>query len=157
VETLESTSELAAQASREIASLDRELERLTGLAALGGAEIPAVLEALRARQARRESLARVRGTHRRQLRRGDSRREIESALRARLSNYRDLIRRNVSEARLVLETLLSGRIAVTPHATASMSTPIFDVRIPLTTRGIFEICGPKGVASLTGFEPVLPP
>jgi hypothetical protein len=52
----------------------------------------------------------------------------------------------VQEARPVLETLLNGRIVVTPDE----HTGMFNVRIPLTTRGIFEgICGSQGVTSPT--------
>ena len=57
----------------------------------------------------------------------------------------------------MLESLLTGRIEVTPHMDSPTSAPIFDVRIPLTTRGVFEgICGAKAVASPAGFEPALP-
>lgn len=45
-----------ARSARAIATLDRELERLTTLAAAGGSDIPTVLEGLRTRQERRRML-----------------------------------------------------------------------------------------------------
>ena len=78
---------------------------------------------------------------------------MEATLRKRFADYRALMRRNVEEARPVLESLLNGRIVITPNE----DTGMFKVRIPLTTRGIFEgICGPTGMASPAGFEPALP-
>ena len=68
---------------------------------------------------------------------------MEAALRHRFENWRGLLRRNVTEARPVLEVLLGGRIVVAPlepHSPAS-----FDVRVPLTVCGIYEgICFPIG-------------
>ena len=78
-------------------------------------------------------------------------REIEATLRSRFADCRGLLRQNVAEARSVLQSLLTGRIEVTPHTDSPTSAPIFDVRIPLTTRGIFQgICGSQGVASPAG-------
>ena len=58
------------------------------------------------------------------------------------------------EARPVLETLLAGRVILTPRLDAG-DPHMYDVRIPLTTRGIIqEFYGSQGVASPTGFEPV---
>jgi hypothetical protein len=112
--------------------VDRELERLTALAAQGGADIPTVLAALRTRQERRGGA-------------GDCGRSapgavcaIEAQLRARVKDWRALLRRNVGNARPVIQTLLAGRIAVTPQALDMPKTaPVFDVKIPLTTRGLF--------------------
>lgn len=142
----------------ELAVLDRELERLTALAAAGGGEIPAVLDGLRTRQARRNTLMSQKPQERAATRQKRTSAEMETILRSRLADWRGLLRRNVAEARPVLETLLANRIVVNPHQDSPTRAPIFDVRIPLTIRGMFEgICGPQGVASLTGFEPVLPP
>ena len=69
------------------------------------------------------------------------------------ATWRTLIRQNVMEARPVLETLLAGRIAVTPRRDTPTKAATFDVRIPLTMSGLFEgICGPNGVASPGGFD-----
>ena len=79
---------------------------------------------------------------------------LEASLRDRLEDWRRLLRRNVVQARPVLETLLAGRVIVTPRLVADQ-LEAFDVRIPLTLRGIFEgIACPQAVASPTGFEPV---
>ena len=64
-----------------------------------------------------------------------------------------MLRRNVPHARPVLESLLTGRIALTPHMASTTCAPIFNVRIPLTNRGIVEeICCPNGVASPAGSD-----
>ena len=90
-------------------------------------------------------------------RRVRSRQETEAALRSRFDDVRALLRRNVPYSGPVLESLLAGRVAVRPREDSPTSAPVFDVRIPLTTRGIFEeICCPKGGTSPAGFEPALP-
>jgi len=73
-----------------------------------------------------------------------SKQDLEATLRTRFVDWRGMLRRNVQEARPVLESLLSGRITVTPRDQGLE----FNVRIPLTTRAIFEgICGPQGDTS----------
>ena len=53
-----------------------------------------------------------------------------------------------------LESPLNGRIVVTPDE----QTGKFTVRIPLTSRGIFEgICGSQGVTSPAGTDQKLRP
>jgi site-specific DNA recombinase len=142
---------------RQIAALDRELERLTALAAAGGADIPTVLEALRTRQERRRVLSGQAERSPRPRQRARSGDEIEAQLRGRFADFRALLRRNVPFSRPVLEALLTGRIVVTPRPESTPRAASFDVRIPLTTRGIFEgICCPKGDTSPAGFEPALP-
>jgi site-specific DNA recombinase len=140
--------------ARELAALDGELARLTALAASGGSDIPAVLEGLRSRQARRDALMGRQAAAAKTSRPVAVGAALRRDLRAKLNDWRGLLRRNVAAARPVLETLLAGRVLVTPRM-AGDDLELFDVRIPLTTRGILqEICVPKGVASPTGFEPV---
>jgi site-specific DNA recombinase len=150
--------------ARELAAIDRELDRLTSLAAQGASDIPAVLAALRARQERRRVLTAEAEAMARPARPGRSPRALEADLRARMEDWRGLLRRNAAEARPVLQTLLDGRIVVTPRTDAT--TPkrgtrgiAFDVQIPLTTRGLFEGVAdcPKAVASPPGFEPGFQP
>ena len=82
---------------------------------------------------------------------------LQAALRERLNDLRGLLRQNVTEAQPVLEALLARRIVVTPHRDTSTKAPVFDVRVTLSTRAIFEgICVPKGGTSPEGFEPSLP-
>ena len=69
----------------------------------------------------------------------------------RFDAWRELLRSNVADACQVVETLLAGRIGITPHAD-SPTAPIVDVRIPLTLRGIFEgTCGSQWGTSPAGF------
>ncbi len=142
------------QIAREIAKVDRELERLTALAAAGGSDIPTVLEALRTRQERRRLLIAQVPRSPRSRQRGASKRELEAQLRSQFADWRSMLRQDVTEAP-VLERLLDGRITVTPRL--DQNTPIFDVRIPTSTRALFEgIRGSQAVASPAGFEPALP-
>jgi hypothetical protein len=140
--------------TRELAAIDAELGRLTALAAAGGSEIPAVLDGLRSRQTRRAAIVARQSAAVRRSRPVASGAALRLDLRARLTDWRGLLRRNVAEARPVLETLLAGRVVVTPHVIAG-ELQKYDVCIPLTTRAILqETCGSQGVASPTGFEPV---
>ena len=70
-------------------------------------------------------------------------------MRARLSDLRGLLRRNVREARGVLTVLLAGRIGLTPQSfDRPKRAPIFDVTIPLTTRGLWA-----GIVDLQEWRP----
>lgn len=149
-------------ATAEIRTLDAELARLASVVATGGGDIPAVMEALRRRQARRDALAARQTARPRRSRPGATGAALRRDLRARLADWRTLLRRNVTEARPVLEVLLAGRVIVTPRLDGADLSG-FDVRIPLTTRGLVELVAgaetpanrcSQAVASPTGFEPV---
>ena len=143
----------------ELATLDAELARLTALAASGGLEIPAVLDGLRSRQARRDALLARQAALGRRAHPAASGAVLRRTLRTKLADWRGLLRRNVTEARPVIEALLAGRVIVTPRLKAD-ELQAFDLRIPLTTRGIIqEICGlrvwrPR--RGLTGRERLIP-
>ena len=147
----------ADDAAQEIRSLDAELQRLTMLAASGASDIPAVMEGLRTRQDRKRSLVALLSRSARQRPATAIGADVASELRWRCADWRSLLRRNVAEARPVVELLLGGRVVVTPRQDSPRTAPVFDVRVPLSQRAIFEgICGPNGVASPAGFEPALP-
>jgi site-specific DNA recombinase len=147
--------------SRELTEIDAELARLTAVVALGGADLPTIVEALRSRQARRNALVARQAVRAVKSRPAATGAALRRDLRARLADWRMLLTRNVTEARPVLELLLAGRVVVTPRLDGADLTA-FDVRIPLSTRGVVEWALPKmagnlcsqGVASPTGFEPV---
>lgn len=136
----------------ELATLDAEMARLAEVAATAGPGIGAIAEALRTRQERRTRLLR-----RQAAAVATARPSVpQTALRARLEDWRGMLRRNVAEARPVLDLLLADRIVVTPRREREGDeVTAFDVRLSLTTRGILAgIALPQGMASPTGFEPV---
>ena len=99
----------------EIHRLDKELSHLTSAIASGG-DLPALLAALKERQASRErceralielaATARI-GQH--ELSR------LEREIRHRLADWRTMLRREVPEAREILRNLIVGRIVFTPR------------------------------------------
>lgn len=113
----------------------------------------AVAEALKAREARRTA-----HTARRPWPGSLARRSPARRCGAPWPNgWRTLLRRNVAEARPVLEALLASRVVVTPRrgslaeSAGDEDVAAFDVRIPLTTCGILEgLSVPNGVASPSG-------
>jgi hypothetical protein len=131
---LDAEAPVADDVSAEVAALDGEMRRLTELAAAAG-DVAVVGEALRVRQARRDALtkrqARAAAAQRRHSPTADA---VAAALSARLADWRGLLRRNVAEARPVLDALLAGRVMVTPRR-AREDAPVhaFDVRIKLST------------------------
>ncbi len=150
-----------AQLSTDLVALDVELAQLAELGAAAGANVTPIAEAIRARQARREALLARQAALRKRVRPAVASGGLRADLARRLADWRSLLRQNVAAARPVIELLLAGRVVVTPRRRLPVvlrggeDLAAFDVRIPLTTREIFEeICGPNGVASPTGFEPV---
>src|SRR5881296_3931073 len=105
---------------REMRRLDGELSRLTAAVASGG-DLPALLAALKERQASRErceralieldATARI-GQH--ELSR------LEREIRHRLADWRAMLRREVPQAREILRNLIVGRIAFRPRPETSV-------------------------------------
>src|SRR5881296_4429456 len=99
----------------EMRRLDGELSRLTAAVASGG-DLPALLAAVKERQAQRErserALIELDATAR------IGRHEIprlEREIRSRLADWRAMLRREVPEAREILRSLVVGRVAFTPR------------------------------------------
>jgi len=104
--------------SQEMRRLDGELSRLTAAVASGG-DLPALLAAVKERQAQRErserALIELDATAR------IGRHEIprlEREIRHRLADWRAMLRREVPEAREILRNLVVGRIALKPRPEA---------------------------------------
>ena len=78
------------------------------------------------------------------------RERISNELRARLDDWRGLLRRHVPQARQILRKLLVDRVVFTPR------TDHYEFVGPWTlgklVSGVVDL--PQGVASPTGFEPV---
>jgi len=98
--------------------LDGELSRLTAAVASGG-DLPALLAALKERQAQREhcerALIELDATAR--IGRHDIPR-LEREIRHRLADWRAMLRREVPEAREILRNLVVGRIVFKPRPEA---------------------------------------
>lgn len=143
----------AADAREQLADVEQQIRNLTAVAAAGAGDVAGLVQALRELEARRRGLTALTSRTQRQRTARNSRRALETQLRSRLDDWRDVLRSNVSDARPVLDALLVGRIVITPHLDAPRSAPIVDVRIPLTLSGVFEtICGSGGGTSPAGFS-----
>ena len=130
-----------------------ELERLTAAVVAGG-EASTLVQAMRTREAElksvRASIARLEQPPR--VQRSD--REAAQLLRAKLADWRGLLRAHVAQARQIVRKLVTGRIDFTPDFEART----YGYRIPATLSRFFNgLVVPQGVASPTGFEPVFWP
>lgn len=117
VATLQRAPDAPAAETRaaRIARLDRELQQLTAAVAAGG-ELTTFLDAIRTREAERATLqhqaqaeARLDALH-------TSADALRADLLARLSDWRGLLRGQVTQAQQILRRLLTGPLTCTPHA-----------------------------------------
>ncbi|MDP2320710.1 MAG: recombinase family protein [Acidobacteriota bacterium] len=137
-----------------LAELDGQARRLSDAIAAGITDVPAIHERLRGVQTQRRQVASAL-TGRRVPVDALSVGASVRAFRARLADWRELLLGDPEEARRVLDQVLTGRVVLTPRLDRPTISPIFDVRMSLTTQGLFEgILAPQAVASPTGFEPV---
>jgi hypothetical protein len=97
--------------ARELAAVDRELSNLTAAVAVGG-DVPALVAAIRAREAQRCTLLDrlVQTSEPVEL---DSR-AVMADLRARLEDWRELLREETPHARGLLKQLIVGRVLMEP-------------------------------------------
>ena len=136
----------------EMRRLDGELSRLTAAVASGG-DLPALLAALKERQAQREcceqALVELDATAR------IGRHEIprlEREIRHRLADWRAMLRREIPEAREILRNLVVGRIVFKPRPEARV--------YEFSGRGSFGrllagTTSPVSVVTPAGFEPAI--
>jgi hypothetical protein len=102
----------ATDCAQELANIERELARLAeALAACGGA-VPALIEAVQAREAQRQELVARRA---RRLVPSLDPDEIVADLRGRLDEWRVLLDDNPSRARTLVKQLIIGRLDLTPN------------------------------------------
>ena len=137
----------------EIRTVEQELERLTTALATGG-DLPSVLSAIQAREHSHADLTeRFRSLERvRDFTAGDAMR-VERQLRAKLSDWRGLLRGEVQEARQILRALLQDRIEFTPSEQDGHR--IYRYRGTFTIGPLLAgVLDPQALASPTGFEPV---
>lgn len=143
-------SEDRGQLGADIARLDDELARLAEAIAAGG-DAPALLAALRTRQAERGRLIVRLPSPQERLDLDPS--AVTADLRERLSEWRSVLHEHPAQARGLLKQLIVGRLTMTPHREGGF----YEFRGTGTLLPLITGVVPQSVASLTGFEPVLPP
>ena len=133
--------------------LDRELARLTAALIVGG-PLKTLVSAIKTAERQADQIELELGS----LDGQDplsclDRERISNDLRARLDDWRGLLRRHVPQARQILRKLLVDRVVFTPR------TDHYEFVGPWTlgklVSGVVDL--PQGMASPTGFEPVSQP
>jgi hypothetical protein len=109
------TTELLDRVTAEIVTVTREYDRLIAAIASGG-EIAGLLEALRARDARRPHLEAERAalTAQRPLKASETAR-IRGELMTLAGSWRHVLARDATNARPIVTALLTGRVTITPQ------------------------------------------
>ncbi len=145
----------------ELARVETEAANLSNAIAAGG-DVPTLLAALKAREARRVEVAReLEGLQDRASKPLD-RDALEAKVRRRLNDWRALCGRQTPDARKLLDLVLADRIVFTPTRTRA-GEPAYQLRVPLTYERMFEglfsatVTRSHGVASPAGVEPASPP
>lgn len=134
----------------EIAAVDQEIGRLTEAIASSSTAVPTLLEALQARQRRRDELIAVTSTSAPSGVQRDVK-AIEAAVRERLAAWRSLLTRQTQDGRELLRQVLVGPLRFMPDG------KVYRFHGKAALGRLLAGTVPTFVASLTGFEPVLPP
>ena len=103
-----------AKRQSEIATLDREIGRLTEAIASSVTPVPTLLQALQTRQDRRDELGRVVETVTSTVKEWDVQ-AIEAAARKKLAAWRSLLTRQPQDGRELLRAVLVGPMQFTPQ------------------------------------------
>lgn len=137
---------------RRLETVERDLARLTAAVTAGG-DIPSLVEALKAREIERADLEReLRARDQAvQVARLDTK-SVEQALRAKLDEWKALLRRHAPQARQILKKLLAGPIVFTPIRAGQSCYYEFKVQLTLG-RMIEGLTVANSVASPPGIEP----
>ena len=97
--------------TRELGNVEREISRLTDALAQGG-ELASVIEALKAREAKRHDLRASLLALERRSQAGPL--DIEALIVARLTDWRGLLRGHVAQGRQVIKKLVPAPFTFTP-------------------------------------------
>ncbi len=109
-----STEAQREQLTVDLLKVEKELENLTTAIAAGG-DLPFLVEQAKERERRRTALKERLAALDAAARTGAlDCGEVQEELRARLKDWRGLLRRQVAQARQILRKLLHGRLAFTP-------------------------------------------
>jgi hypothetical protein len=132
----------------DLRTVETELERLTAAIASGG-DIPALLAAVREREAARTALrAQMEALKRPAI----DPVKLKADLRERLADWRGLLTRYIPQARQILRKLLTSAITLTPTGQAKPRRYEFHLEASLA-----KLFGANMVASPPGFEPGFQP
>jgi site-specific DNA recombinase len=142
------------QARAELATVEREISRLTDAIATGG-PMDALLRALKARQARHVALQQAIAAATEQQASRVDRRSVERRVRARLASWRTLLSGHVQDGRELFRQVLDGPIRFRPDAEAREYHFEGNIGLGRLFAGIAGLA-PFGT-SPTGFEPVFWP
>jgi Recombinase zinc beta ribbon domain len=135
--------------TQQLAETERKLRQLTAAVEAGG-HLPALIAAITEREEQRAVL-RVELEALGAMPTRRDRKALERALRARLADWRSLLRAQVAEARQVLETLLEERLVFTPQRDKS-GEQCYQLRARFAFGRMFsEILRSQGGTSPTGF------
>lgn len=144
----------AARLAAEEARLAAELRRLSDAVASGAGEVPALVGAMRERQASLDAVRAQLAAGRRGETRGESTaRKLTAEIRERLGELAALFRRRTADARRVLQHVFPDGLTATPFVDESGSR-----RWRIEGEAVFAASDrglPKG-ASPAGFEPAYP-
>jgi hypothetical protein len=140
----------------ELEAVEGELQRLTTAIATG-ASFDALLAAIGERERKRTRLRRelaMLDENARTVR--IDRGEIETQLRTRLDEWRNLLRQETLWSRQIITKLLDGNKITFLPTTDESGNPAYEMQAKLSLGRFFSgILCPKGGTSPTGFEPVL--
>ncbi len=150
----QATPDARSQVERQLTETQTALDRLTQAVAAGG-EVPALVEAITAQDARRQALE-----HRLEVLDApvvtfDA--ELEGKLRDAVEHWRAILGRQVAQARQIVQKLLAEKITFQPEDRDGRRG--FRFRATGTVEKLVAGVVPgslQAVVSPTGFEPVLP-
>jgi site-specific DNA recombinase len=129
--------------------IETELERLTA-AVLAGGEAATLVQAMRERERQRSALQRELNALERPRTPLPDVGQLQATLRARLGEWRPLLRAHVPQSRQMIRKLVRGRIVFTPNA----DTRGYRYAIPGSLARVFNgLANPQEVVDAGGIEP----
>ena len=139
-------------AGRQLAVIERDLERLTAAITAGG-ELQTLVQAIHDRETERNTLRRKIAALETACRASAfDPQTVERQWRAKLEDWRGLLRRHVPQARQVLRKLLTGHVLFKPFRNGR--TRYYEFSAPIGLGRILSgLACATMVASPTGFEP----
>ena len=138
---------------RELDQIGSELDRLTA-AVVGGGEASTLVQAMREREKRRDSLQRELRDLERPLPARQDAALMRQTLLAKLADWKTLLRAHVPQARQMIRKLIAGRVVFTPDQASRR----YHFTATGTLASFFNgLVNPHAVASPAGFEPAFWP
>jgi chromosome segregation ATPase len=152
----EAANEKRSSMERRLATVERELGRLSAAVAAGG-ELETLVIAVKEREAERDRLRREIATLDRagKITLGNWK-AVERELQSKLTEWRTLLRKHIPQARQILKKLLAGPLVFSPVRNGHER--YYEFRAPIALGRIINgLACANMVTSPTGFEPVFRP